>query len=69
MVRISFTQHPASVGETYSAYANRLAPLWRMQLAALACFVHGIFPFLLTKTGSTSVSELYSRMVQHRSRL
>jgi hypothetical protein len=48
-----FTEHPASVGETY--WGHLLRASWfggKMLLAAGACFVHAIFPFLFVKTGS-----------------
>jgi len=69
MHRLSFTQHPASVGETYSQH---MASAWsfsaRMAVGALACFMHGLLPFLFTRTGSGIINELHGRMILHRSR-
>ena len=69
MPRLSFTEHPASVGETYGEH---MASAWgfaaRMALGAGACFLHGIFPFLCLTTGSRAIRELYARMVSHRVR-
>jgi hypothetical protein len=69
MSRLSFTEHPASVGETY---AEHMASAWsfsgRMALGALACFLHGLFPFLFTRTGSGIINELHGRMILNRSR-
>jgi hypothetical protein len=62
-----FTEHPASVGETY--WGHLLRASWfggRMLLAAGACFVHAIFPFLFVKTGSQAITELHAAMVTHR---
>jgi hypothetical protein len=62
-----FTEHPASVGETY--WGHLLRASWfagKMLLAAGACLVHAIFPFLFVKTGSEAITELYSAMVTHR---
>ncbi len=62
-----FTEHPASVGETYWGHLARAS--WfsgKMVLAAAACFVHAIFPFLFVKTGSQTISLLYTAMVTHR---
>ncbi len=62
-----FNEHPASVGETY--WEHLLRASWfggRMLLAACACFMHAIFPFLFVKTGSTAITQLYSAMVTHR---
>lgn len=65
----SFTEHPASVNETYTQH---LASAWsfsfRMLLAALACFVHGLLPPLFMRTGSNAVRELHERMVADRTR-
>jgi uncharacterized protein DUF6356 len=67
MPRWSFTEHPASVGETYlqhlvtaSGFAARLIA------AGGACLVHAVFPFLFVKTGSGAIQELHRRMVTHR---
>jgi hypothetical protein len=69
MPRLSFTEHPASVGETYGEH---LVSAWgfgaRMALGACACFVHGILPFLCVTTGSGTIRELYARMISHRVR-
>ena len=69
MPRLSFTEHPASVGETYGEH---MVSAWgfaaRMALGACACFVHGIFPFLFLTTGSGTIRELYARMISHRVR-
>ncbi len=64
-----FTEHPASVGETYFEHLLRAA--WfsgRMLLAAGACFVHAVFPFLFVKTGSRAIIELHEAMVTGRQR-
>ncbi|WP_157089281.1 DUF6356 family protein [Oceanibaculum pacificum] len=64
-----FNEHPASVGESYTEH---MGTAWsfsgRMLTAGLACFVHGIFPFLFVKTGSQAITELHDRMVTHRRR-
>ena len=69
MSRLSFTEHPASVGETYTEH---MASAWsfsaRMAVGALACFMHGLFPFLFTRTGSGIISELHGRMILNRTR-
>jgi hypothetical protein len=64
-----FTEHPASVDETY---AQHLAAAWsfsfRLLVAGVACLLHGLFPFLFTTTGSRAISTLHDRMVLNRSR-
>jgi hypothetical protein len=62
-----FTEHPASVGESYRGHLLRAS--WfgsRLLLAAGACFVHAIFPFLFVKTGSQAITYLHGEMVTHR---
>ncbi len=69
MPRLSFTEHPAWVGETYGEH---MVSAWsfsaRMAVGALACFVHGLLPFLFTRTGSGIIAELHNRMILNRSR-
>lgn len=64
-----FSDHPASVGETYAqhlASASRFS--LRMMGAGICCFVHGLLPFLFVKTGSNTVIRLHDRMVVNRDR-
>lgn len=64
-----FTEHPASVGETYSEHLERATRFGlRMVLAGLACLVHAVFPFLFVRTGSTAVDELHEQMTAVRRR-
>lgn len=64
-----FTEHPASVGETY---VQHLGSATRFSLAmfgaGLCCLLHGLLPFLFVRTGSSTVTRLYDRMVLNRSR-
>lgn len=39
-----------------------------MMLAALACLVHALLPFVFEKTGSRAISGLHDRMVVNRQR-
>jgi hypothetical protein len=65
----AFTDHPASVNETY---LEHLASAWtfafRMIAAGIACFLHGLMPFLFSSTGSSAICELHERMVANRAR-
>ena len=58
-----FTSHPDSVGETYGEH---MGVAWSfafpMLLGGLACFIHGIFPFLFETTGSRCVKLLHTRI-------
>ncbi len=58
-----FTDHPASVGETYGEHW-RFATGTGLTLigAGLACMVHGALPFLFTTTGSRIVRGLAARL-------
>jgi MFS family permease len=65
----SFTEHPTSVGETYTEhFVFALKASGRLLCAGLACFVHAFFPFLFTSTASGIVSFLYDGLVVHRVR-
>ena len=47
-----FTDHPASVNETYFQHmAMAFGFGGRMLLGALACFVHGLFPWTVPDPG------------------
>lgn len=62
-----FTEHPNSVGETYFQHLRVSFGFGsRMLLAALGCFLHGLFPFLCVKTGSKTITTLNHTMVTHR---
>ncbi len=65
-----FTEHPASVGESYLEHCAAASCFGaRMVFAGLACLVHGFLPFLFVRTGSRAISELNDRMVVHRRRM
>ena len=65
----AFTDHPASVDETYGEHLVMAASFaLRLLLASLACFVHALLPFLFVKTGSRMITELHDRMVTNRHR-
>lgn len=62
-----FTDHPASVDETYFQHMEAAFGFGaRMMAGALACFVHGLFPWLCLRRGSDTVRTLHRRMVTHR---
>ena len=69
MTRLSLTDHPASVGESYAEHFAVASGFGgRMLLGGLACMVHGVLPFLFTSTGSRTVQALHERMVTNRRR-
>jgi len=68
-MRELFSEHPASVGETYVEHMGVAFSFgWAMLGGGLACLVHGVFPFLFTSTGSRTVAALHERMVLARRR-
>lgn len=63
----AFTEHPASVGESYTQHLFRAVYFGvRMVFAGIACLVHGVLPFLFVRTGSRAIAELNDRMVVSR---
>jgi hypothetical protein len=64
-----FTEHPASVDETYAEHMGiAFGFALRMLLGSMACLVHAFLPFLFVKTGSETIGELHERMLSHRRR-
>ena len=63
----AFTHHPRTVGESYFEH---LGSAWgfasTMAVGALACLLHGLFPFAFQASGSRRIRELHERMVTHR---
>ncbi len=69
MPNLSFTEHPATVGETYLEHLRSAAGFsFQMIGAGLACLVHGVFPFLFTTTGSSAIRSLHEQLVLNRAR-
>lgn len=67
--KLSFTNHPRSVGESYGQHFIVAAGFGlRLLWASVACLVHAAFPFLFERTGSNQISILHDRMVSNRSR-
>jgi Family of unknown function (DUF6356) len=65
----AFTEHPASVGETYGEHLAAAGGFGRdLILAGFACLVHALLPFLFEKTASQAVVGLHERMVRNRAR-
>jgi hypothetical protein len=70
MKRLSFTEHPASVGENYLEHLRHSGGFAASMIrGGLACLVHAVLPFLFTKTGSGVVTTLHSRMITNRHQL
>lgn len=64
-----FTEHPASVGESYTGHLVQAGGFgWRMIRAGFACWLHGLFPFLCVTSGSDAVQSLHAEMSARRER-
>lgn len=64
-----FTEHPASVHESYSEHLVMAGGFGtKMIVAGFACLLHGLFPFLFVKTGSKVINDLHDTMVTNRQR-
>lgn len=69
MIGRLFTEHPASVDETYFEHLLTAGSFsLRMFAASLACLVHAVLPFLFVRTGSVAIEDLHDRMVANRRR-
>lgn len=67
MFRRWFLDHPHSVGESYFQHQRTaLGFSTHLFTAAAACLIHGLIPSLFKRTASTTVTQLYDRMVIHR---
>lgn len=68
-LRAAFTEHPASVGETYFEHLRHAAGFSiRMIAGGLACLVHALLPCVFTRTGSNVIRNLNDCMVINRQR-
>ncbi|MGA2022032.1 MAG: DUF6356 family protein [Candidatus Sulfotelmatobacter sp.] len=70
ILKVLFTDHPASVGETYLEHARHAAAFGAaMLVGSFACFLHALIPALCTTTASRLVARLHWSMIVNRSRL
>ncbi|HSD69700.1 MAG TPA: DUF6356 family protein [Woeseiaceae bacterium] len=68
-IRSKFTEHPASVGETYGQhFMAAMGFSGSLIYAAVCCALHAVFPFLCERTGSRAITDLYDRMTVNRQR-
>lgn len=62
-----FTDHPASVGESYTEHLKTASGFgFSMIASGLACLVHGLVPSLFERTGSETIARLHERMIVNR---
>lgn len=68
-LRTKFSEHPASVGETYGEhFVAAMGFSLALLKAAGACAIHAVLPFVFEKTGSRAIETLHRRMVTNRGR-
>ena len=67
MIARLFTDHPASVDETYGEHA-RFAFSFSMKLfaAAFAALIHAVLPFMFEKTASRMIADMHARTHNRR---
>lgn len=62
-----FTEHPASVNETYGQhFVNAVGFGFRMIWGGLVCLVHALVPGVCCTKASEMIGELHDRMITHR---
>ena len=60
-----FTDHPRSVGESYTEHMRvALSFAWPLATAAAAALVHAFLPFLFVRTASLTIKSLNERMTR-----
>ena len=62
-IQRAFTEHPASVGETWGQHARvALSAAGTLAMAAMAATLHAIVPALFPTTASRAVDRLHARI-------
>ena len=62
-VKKAFCDHPAEIGESYFVHwCSSMKMTARLAYATVALFIHGMFPFLFTRTASSQMREIYAIM-------
>ena len=67
LFRSLFTEHPASVDETYlEHFGSAIYFGTKMIVAGVACVVHGVLPAVFVTRGSDTVRALHERVMKRR---
>lgn len=67
MIKKWFTEHPASVNETYfEHFGNAMSFSGQLFRASIACLIHAFFPACCVKSGSKAITDLHNKMVKFR---
>jgi hypothetical protein len=68
--KISFTEHPNSVGENYIQHMLVSFSFSLLMIKGFfVCFIHALLPFCFKKTGSNMIKDMHERMVINRHNL
>ena len=68
--KISFTEHPNSVGENYIQHMLVSFSFSLLMIKGfIVFFIHALFPFSFKKTGSNMIKDMHERMVINRHNL
>ena len=67
-ITAKFTDHPASVGQTYFEHFKFAINVSKSLLKAFsACLIHAVYPPLHRNTASATIAELHNRIAQRKS--
>ena len=66
-ITAKFTDHPASVGQTYFEHFKFAINVSKSLLKAFsACLIHAVYPPLHKNTASATIAELHNRIAQRK---
>ena len=66
-ITAKFTDHPASVGQTYFEHFKFAINVSKSLLKAFsACLIHAVYPPLHRNTASATIAELHNRIAQRK---
>jgi hypothetical protein len=65
--KISFTEHPNSVGENYIQHMLVSFSFSLLMIKGFfVCLIHALLPFCFEKTGSNMIKDMHERMIINR---
>ena len=66
-ITAKFTDHPASVGQTYFEHFKFAINVSKSLLKAFsACLIHAVYPPFHRNTASATIAELHNRIAQRK---
>ena len=68
-MRNFFTEHPNSIGETYSEHFRfAIRNGFSLFIGGIACIIHAVFPFVFTTIASRTVYAINKNLTQRQNR-